>query len=78
VNIFKVSCYSKCSSYFSSYLQSVTVIADTKEDAVKVVKKWLNAKDESFIYPESTWDVWIKETDIKNNMVIDFFKDSDY
>ena len=26
---FKVSCYSKCGSYFASYLKSVTVLAQT-------------------------------------------------
>ena len=41
MNVYKISCYSTCQSYFACYLQSVTVISDTPENAKTIVKKWL-------------------------------------
>jgi hypothetical protein len=91
MNIFKVSCVSDCGSYFGSYLQSVTVVADTKEDALTVVKECMKKTGNKFIYPETrikkdlykreyikTWDVFLVAGNIQNNTVIDTFEDSDY
>ena len=39
MKIFKVDCRSDCGSYFGAYLQSVTVKAESKEEAIAIVKK---------------------------------------
>jgi len=94
MNIYKISCASDCGSYFNSYLQSVTVIAKDKEDAIKYVTKWMEKPlNGSFIYPyERTkkdiykrdyvqrWNVELLLEDIgdKKNDIIDYFEDSDY
>ncbi len=91
MDIYKVSCCSDCGSYFGSYLQSITVVADNKEDALNVAKKWMQETGNNFIYPEQrikkdlykreyskTWDVFLVAENIQNNTVIDTFEDSDY
>lgn len=78
MNSYKISCYSRCGSYFGSYLQSVTVIADSKEAALIVTKDWLKKEGERFIYPEEKWRVEVLETGITNGMVVDYHQDSDY
>ena len=57
MNIFRLSCLSNCGSYFSAYLQSVMVVAETKEQAIIEVKEILKANSEEFIYGEKKWDV---------------------
>ena len=74
LSIYKISCYSKCGSYFASYLQSVTVIASDKEDAVQQVKD----EGSSFIYPESEWDVEELAKYPLTPGIIDYEEDSDY
>jgi len=78
MNVYRVSCYSKCGSYFASYLQSVTVTAETEGEAIVVVQKWLRRKGESFIYPRTEWRVLCLVKDVSNDMVIDCTRDSDY
>lgn len=77
MGIFRVSCYSKCGSYFAMYLQSVTVIATDKAEALTNVKAWLKKEGRNFIYPEKEWRI----DELKNNLesgVIDYNDDSDY
>jgi hypothetical protein len=59
-------------------LQSVTVTADTKEDAIKTVKEWLSKNGNEFIYPENKWEINLRAEGITNNTVIDYLEDSDY
>ncbi len=35
MNIYKILCCSSCGSYFSSYLQSVTIIAQNENEALE-------------------------------------------
>lgn len=75
MKIYKISCYSDCGSYFGSYLQSLTIIADSPEQAKEFAKKWQH-KNQSFIYPENKWEV--REISSVENGVIDYNIDSDY
>lgn len=51
MNIYQVSCRGD-GSYFMSYLQSVTVSADTEEGAIKIVESYFEKSGESFIHPK--------------------------
>jgi hypothetical protein len=57
VNIYKISCYSSCGSYFQPYLKSITVMADTKEDAIALAKEWMKKNNKEFVKPEEKWDI---------------------
>ena len=76
MKIYKISCYSNCGSYFSGYLQSLTIIAESPEQAKELAKKW-QRKNQSFIYPENKWEIWEVSSKIENG-VIDYCIDSDY
>ncbi|HET8686850.1 MAG TPA: hypothetical protein VFM18_09315 [Methanosarcina sp.] len=77
IKIYQVNCFSKCRSYFISYLQSVTVIADDEQHAISLTKEWLKKEGRKFIYPEEKWRVrFIGEH--KQQGVIDYHEDSDY
>lgn len=78
MNIYRISCYSKCGSYFTQYLQSVTVKANSKEEALAVVKEWLKVEGKSFIYPENKWEIDLLSVDANVPSVIDYHEDSDY
>jgi hypothetical protein len=52
MNFYKISCRSDCGTYFQAYLQSVTVMAKSKEDAIAVVEKWLVDNDKRFLRPK--------------------------
>ena len=75
MKIYKISCYSDCGTYFGAYLQSLTIIADSPEQAKEYSKKW-QRKNQSFIYPENKW--MIMEISSVENGVIDYHIDSDY
>ena len=73
---FKASCHSACGSYFASYLQSVTVIADDTEQAKDRVERWLKREGRSFIKPRGP--AWVAERLPGSGDVIDWHEDSDY
>ena len=75
MKIYKISCYSDCGTYFGSYLQSLTIIADSEDQAKELAKKW-QRKNQSFIFPENQWD--IQEISSVESGVIDYNIDSDY
>lgn len=75
MKIYKISCYSDCGSYFESYLQSLTIIADSPDQAKEIAKKW-QSNNQSFIYSENKWE--IMEISSVENGVIDYNIDSDY
>ena len=75
MKIYKISCYSDCGTYFGPYLQSLTIIADSPEQAKEHAKKW-QRKNQSFIYPENKWTI-IEWYDVENG-IIDYHIDSDY
>ena len=75
MKIYKIICYSDCGSYFGSYLQSLTIIAESPEQAKEFAKNW-QRNNESFIYPENKWE--IMEISSVENGVIDYNIDSDY
>lgn len=78
MNIYRISCYSACGTYFQPYLQSVTVIADSREDSIKIVQKWLNDNGYRFLEKDSAkWEV----TELSQCLqagVVDWTEDSDY
>lgn len=75
MKIYKISCYSTCGSYFDSYLQSLTIIAGSPEQAEELAKNW-QRNNQSFIYPENKWE--IMEISNVDHGVIDYNIDSDY
>ena len=75
MQIYKISCYSDCGTYFGAYLQSLTIIAESPEQAKEHAKKW-HRNNQSFIYPENKWE--IMEISNVENGVIDYNIDSDY
>ena len=76
MKLYKISCFSDCGTYFQPYLQSVTVLAETKEQAVEQYKEWSNSNDK-FVYEEKKWDVEdLGEVD--SPKVIDYLMDTDY
>jgi len=74
---YKVTCYSNCGSYFSTYLRTVTVRAEDKEQVKQQVKKWLALNGRKFIYPEDKWEVF-ELVEEGSCGVIDYEEDSDY
>lgn len=75
MKIYKISCCSDCGTYFGAYLQSLTIIADSPEQAKKFAKKW-QRNNQAFIYPENKWE--IMEISNVENGVVDYHIDSDY
>lgn len=78
MNIYKISCYSSCGSYFQAYLKSITVIAKSSSEAVAHAKQWLVDHKENFIYDESKWEVSLLCSDIKEGVVVEVDESSDY
>lgn len=90
MNVYKISCYSDHGSYFGSYLQSITVVSDSKENALIAAKKWMKKTGNSFIYPETrtvvsfgkervkTWNVDVLAENIAPGSIIDTNENSDY
>ena len=76
MKIYEISCYSNCGSYFSGYLQSLTIIAESPGAAKEMAKNW-QRENESFIYPENEWEIREVANRIENG-VIDYCIDSDY
>lgn len=76
MKIYKISCYSNCRSYFASYLQSVTVLAESKIEALNKAKDYNNFTGENFIRPITIDNV----EEMKENAfgIIDYLYDSDY
>lgn len=75
---YKISCHSKCGSYFASYLQSVTVIANSQDEAISELRKWMRDNDRSFINnDEKVWQVELLST-VSIPGVLDWQEDSDY
>lgn len=78
--IFKVSRPSDCGSYFQPYLQSVTIVAESKAQAETVLTQWFVNRGESFVeskYPPE-WEVLAEDVSCTVAKVVDFFIDSDY
>lgn len=75
-HIIKISCHSNCGTYFEDYLQSITVVATSKEEAIVSAKEWMKQEGWSFIYPENKWD--IEDLGEVKLDVIDYCIDSDY
>ena len=76
MNLYKISAYSDCGSYFAAYLRSVTVAALTTESAKALVKGWLELKGYKFVKPENQWVVTLLPQ--ADYGVVDYHFDSDY
>ena len=77
MNIYKITGYSKCGTYFEPYLQSMTIIADTEDQARAHAIKWCRESGYSFIMPVAACDVILIASSCVNG-VIDFLNESDY
>ncbi len=78
MNIYQVSCYSDCGSYFESYLQHVSVAAESKEQALELVKEWLQKEKHEFIKKDSKFsNVSLVQENLSTG-VFDHHYDSDY
>lgn len=78
MNIYRIGCWSECGTYFASYLQWLMVLAETKEEAVILAKKWLDKEGRSFIRKnEMTWSIELISDNVSKG-VIDWHEDSDY
>jgi hypothetical protein len=78
MNIYNISCRSECGSYFSAYLQNVTVIAENEEDAIEHAKQWMNDSRTWFIDADpKKWCIEMMQEGLQAG-VIDWHEDSDY
>jgi hypothetical protein len=77
MNTYRISCYSKCGSYFHPYLQYVTVNAISEADAIRLCKEWLVRTGKEFELPESEWTI-ADVTYPQQPGVVDYLEDSDY
>ena len=73
MKIFKISCDSKCHTYFTNYLRSVIVIADCEKDALAIARaeyraEWVNDDLKARLISDT----------IKPNMIIAEHYSSDY
>lgn len=78
MNIYKVSCFSKCGTYFAAYLQSVTVTANDSDEALQTVRRHFEVAGDSFIYPENEWRTELLVANVVTGEVVDTQYDSDY
>jgi heme/copper-type cytochrome/quinol oxidase subunit 2 len=78
MKIFKISCYSNCGTYFSSYLKSITIIADDKFQAIIKTKEFLENEGENFLYNEDKWQIETLCNKIGTGKIIDCDNSSDY
>ena len=78
--LYKVSRHSDCGTYFQSYLQSVTVVAESKEAAQEAINAWFNEKGESFVKSKYApeWEVLAEDVICPVAKVVDYTVDSDY
>jgi len=76
MRFFEISCYSDCGSHFSTYLQSVTIMAENEESAILLLKKWFKKTGHSFIYSQEKWNVC--DIGEAKQGVISFYENSDY
>lgn len=74
LKLFKISAISSCGTYFSSYLQSVTVQALDKNQALQIAIQWAG-ENEGFIRDVTIDDV--EELRVING-VVDYLIESDY
>jgi hypothetical protein len=49
MNVYQISAYSKCGSYFQPYLQSITVIAPDESSAMALCNEWLKKTEYCFV-----------------------------
>lgn len=76
MNIYYVSNYSKCGSYFSVYLQYVLIIAPSKDRALEICKQNKNFENHQNWHCEIQSDI---EIDPKfEGWIISSHYDSDY
>ena len=76
MKIYKLSCLSTCGSYFASYLQSVTVLADSKVEALNKILDYCEHCGDHFIRKVTIDD--IEELKEDRFGIIDEVSDSDY
>ena len=74
MNVYRISAYSKCGSYFQPYLQSVTVIAPSESTAIALCNEWLEKTKNRFI----TDNIEIDNLGPARQGIITYNFDSDY
>jgi len=79
MNVYKITFSSACGSYFGSYLQGLTIIADNQDNAIEYAKN--SAYGDAFQKSDiKFYTALLVENieNIKNCRIIDDFYDSDY
>ena len=77
MKIYKISCYSRCGTYFGSYLKSLTILAEDEKSAIRVARNWMR-KNQSFLYKKKSWNIEVLCEDVLKEGVVDYDIDSDY
>ncbi len=91
LKLFKVSCPSRCGSYFGTYLQHVMVKASDADEALNVIIEWMKETGNRFIYLDHDSAVFRSDFAMRSNWsieelceldntpcVVDYHEDSDY
>lgn len=78
--IYKVTQMSDCGTYFQPYLQSVLIVANSKQEAEKVLQHWMDENGESFVKSKygPEWDCYCEDVTSESAQVIDWTIDTDY
>lgn len=77
MSIYRIYYHSSCGTYFASYLQSVTVVADSKAEAIELTQLWLKEQGRCFLEMDpKKWGIEFLGDAAKG--VVDYHVDSDY
>jgi len=74
MNVYRITAYSECGSYFQPYLQSVTVIAPCESIAMALCNEWLKKTENRFV----TDNIEIENLGSARQGVITYNFDTDY
>lgn len=76
MKIFKISARSSCGTYFVYYLQDITVMAESAEQAIESAEKWMKHTHHMFVRPKDKW--LVEELKPDHFGVVDYTMDKDY
>lgn len=77
MKIFEVYCYSSCGTYFAAYLKSVTVIADSEDEAKTKALAWCKRNGNGYLVDKKD-KLGVRELVPDSFGVIDYDESSDY
>jgi hypothetical protein len=77
MKIFELAAHSSCGTYFASYLKSVTVIADSKEAAMKKYEEWSVSNEGHSFEKGNLKNLEITELSMNSYRILTYDHDSD-